>query len=199
MKELWGRVVNFIRNVQIVNASADDNTFKVYKVQYNGKEADIVSAEPFGFTSNMTPDTVCVSVAVDGDLSNRVLLGAYNTDRPVMAAGEVAVYQPLSSSIIHFTNAGSIDITGESDINLSASGTLNMTSGGDIDISTPGSVNLSLETIAIENSTAELIDLLSQINEGISAITVTTIAGASPINNLSTFIALQPQIDSFKE
>lgn len=69
---------------------------------------------------------------------------------------------------------------------------LKFVESGDIKISTNSK-------LSITNDTAELIDLISQLNAAVEAITVNTVNGSTPINNKATLTALQPLIDSFKE
>lgn len=68
-----------------------------------------------------------------------------------------------------------------------------------ITLKADGAVEIkSNSTIRIENNQVELIDLLGQLIDTINAITVNTVYGVSPINNIPDFQALKTQLDTLK-
>lgn len=68
-----------------------------------------------------------------------------------------------------------------------------------ITLKADGAVEIkSNTTIRIENNEVELIDLLGQLIDTINAITVNTVYGTSPINNIVDFQLLKTQLDTLK-
>ncbi len=56
-----------------------------------------------------------------------------------------------------------------------------------------------LDTIKIQNSQHELIDLLVQLNDALIAVTTHTVTGPQPFINRQTFIDLKPKLETFLE
>lgn len=62
-----------------------------------------------------------------------------------------------------------------------------------------GSVEIkSNSTVKIQNNQVELVSLLSQLVDTINSITVNTVYGPSPINNILDFTALKAKLDTLK-
>lgn len=76
--------------------------------------------------------------------------------------------------------------------------TFKLTKDGKITADTTA-VQIGTDTVAVTNTTGELLDLLTQCLQTISDTTVNTIYGVSPLNSKPAIDALITQIETFKE
>ena len=104
------KLQNLIRQARISATSADDQQFPVQQVEYLGKVADSIISFSYGVHGNIPKDTLVLIGTVQGDASNRVVLGVVPTDRPKMAPGETCVYHPPTGTIIHFLEDGDLNV-----------------------------------------------------------------------------------------
>ena len=167
---------------QISNSSKDDKQFPVQQVTSNGKNSDVTIMLPYGFHANMSVETLVTLLALGGDTSNTMAIGGHTEYRPKLKSGEVAVFHPDKKQEIIFKEDGNIFINAlDKDLQVEAK-----------------TLDAKIEKVSIKNDTAELIDLISQLNKAVSEITTPTITGPQAPINKPIFEALQPKIDSFK-
>lgn len=162
-------IKELLRLFRVTKGGTDADHLPVQQVEFMGNAADAFFVFPYGMSANVATDAIGVLLSVNGDEQSLAALATSAIDR----------IKGLKEGEVIFFHPKK-----KSFIKFSNSGNI------DIEVK---------EKIAIRNENEELIDLISQMNTAIAAITTNTMFGPTPINNLATFTALQPKIDSFKE
>lgn len=118
--DLLSRLKRVIRWARVTSAGNDTGRFPVQQVGYHGKVGDCLMIFPYGHHANLSPDSLVAMFAVEGDADNRAGIGYTPKIRPTLKNGEVAVYHPLTGTIIKFNEAGGININAIAPITIDA-------------------------------------------------------------------------------
>ena len=135
----------------------------------------------YGFTSHPLPGAEAAAIFIGGSRDHGLVIAV--DDRRFrlkeLAEGEVAIYTDEEDKI-HFKRGNKIEIkTGTIEFNTEKT-------------------DLNTNTIKIQNSSGELIQVLSDLVQAIMDATTVTMAGPQPLVN-PAFATLKSTIDSFKE
>lgn len=120
MSDLLSRIKRIVRWARITAAGGDSKSYPIQQVEYKGKVGDCLMVFPYGHHANLTPDSLVAMFAVEGDADNRAGIGWTPTIRPKLLEGEVAIYHPLTGTIIKFNQAGGININAVAEITVDA-------------------------------------------------------------------------------
>lgn len=111
---------NTIRYAKLSGDTENGGAVNKQRVEYFGKTADSVILFPYGVLANVPPENLGVMLAVQDNSDNRITMPMDVKALPTLEAGDVAVYSPVSKSIITIKASGDIEITGNDTININA-------------------------------------------------------------------------------
>lgn len=174
--DLVAKIRNMVSQVRVTKSSSDSEMFPSAQVSYHKKIVDMTRLVPYPLISNPAVDSLGVKLNIEGQEKNTVCIFHDPQNRlKNLKEGEGGIHNALTGAFVL------------------------LDADGNVHVFTDENVIIELNKLSIRNETAELIDLISQMNTAIEAITTNTTFGPTPINNKATFTALQPKIDSFKE
>ena len=120
MSGLLSRIKNIVRWARITVAGGDIASLPIQQVEYKGKVGDCLMVFPYGHHANLTENSLVAMFAMEGDANSRAGIGYTPDVRPTLKAGEVAIYHPLTGTIIKFNEAGGININAVAAITIDA-------------------------------------------------------------------------------
>lgn len=135
---------NLIKRTIVSRKTADTGQVPVSQVKWNGKTANIEVIWPYGLAGNLPVDSIVLTFNVMGQEENKAGIG--NTPKTRfknLEAGEVAVGNPVTGSVVKFLENGDIEVTCKNDQNVTITGDSNVTVGGDVNLTITGDVNVT--------------------------------------------------------
>ena len=104
------RYKNLVKFGVVTKKGSDTDQFPVQQVSYDGQPSDCFVLFPYGVHGNLSVDALMAVFSVEGDSANKIGIGGYTADRPIMADGESCIFHPPTGSLIHFKSGGILDI-----------------------------------------------------------------------------------------
>jgi len=135
---------NLIKRSIVTRKTADTGQFPIAQVSSNGKTANIETIWPYGLAGNLPVDSLVLTFNVLGQEENKAGIG--NTPKirfKNLKAGEVAVGNPVTGSVVKFLENGDIEVTCKNDQNVTITGDVNLTVGGDVNVTAAGNVSVT--------------------------------------------------------
>jgi hypothetical protein len=110
MKSLVTRMKGFLRWAAVSLASDDSGNYPVIQVRYFRKAANALQWTPYGLHCNAPVDTL-VQMFTAGNSEARVAFPGSPVGRPVLAVGEVVLYQPTTGASVLLKANGDIEVS----------------------------------------------------------------------------------------
>lgn len=104
-------IKNLLRWANITKKGDESANYPIQQVSYLGKVADAIMVFPYGIHANVPADNIALMFAVQGNEENRAAVPITGQGRPILEAGEVAIFNKSASSVIVLKSDGSVEIT----------------------------------------------------------------------------------------
>ena len=174
---------DFIRFGVVTNQVADTAQFPRTQLKYFNQVENVTVVYPYGYAANAPLNTLSVAVNVGSSDDTLSFPMSGNERKKDLLPGEVAVENQLTGSFFKFTENGDVEIYSQNEININNKGT--------------GKINIDEEgKLFIGNSNEELLTLMKEFIDEVSAILTNTSIGPQPPINKAAFISLSARIDS---
>lgn len=106
---MLSKIKNLIRLCRVTRSGDGEGQLPVQQVEFMGQVGDSIMVFPFGMHANVSEDALAVMFSIQGDAENRAAIGM-SESRPVLSAGEVAIYHPDTGAIVKMKSDGNIEL-----------------------------------------------------------------------------------------
>lgn len=138
VRTILNRITSIIKRSVLTLSSSDSGVTQVAQVSYLGKVANAELVSVYGLSSNAPVGSTVLLFNVQAQEENRAGIANYPGARfKNLKAGEVAVGNYVTKSVIKFLENGNIEITGKNDLNI------NITNDGNITIAGAATLNIT--------------------------------------------------------
>ena len=139
------QVSGIVRRSQITRVSGDVNSFQTAQISYMGRVSDTEILWPYGMYGNVPINSLCVTLAVNGQEENKVTLPSrsHKRIRRNLKAGEVGIGNFNTQSEVFFDADGNILIISKGDLVVTVVGNVtinaqNVTLGDKVNLGSGG-------------------------------------------------------------
>lgn len=165
MRSLINMIKNVVGFAKVTGGANNTAQFPVQQITYKGVTTESLCVFQYGTYANLPNDSLSVTFSIDGDESNKAMIGYTPQSRPDdLAQGEVAHYHPTTNSKVVFRNNGNVEIvvngdsstsvTGGQTVDITGTQTVNVS--GDSVITVDGDVNLTASNVNVDASETNL-------------------------------------------
>lgn len=158
-----GKIRNLIQRAVVTNPGDDSGEFPITQVGYNEKVVDAEVLNPYGLSTNLPIDSICIKLSINGQEENRTVIGYRHDLRPKdLKPGEVVIGNFLVGSTVKFDEDGNITEIAQGDKSVTFDSELNITGGtvkitADVEITGDVTITGNVETTGtLENNGVDI-------------------------------------------
>lgn len=172
-KDILNRISSSIKRAFISLAGNDESQFQTTQINYLGKTADMEVIYPYGLCGNPPPGSLVLLFNVQGQEENRAGIANLPNQRfNNLKAGEVALGNYLTTSVIKFLENGDIQVFCKNNNNITITQDANITIGGSATITCPeinitGNVNINGNLAVSGDTVSSGISLTGHVHTGV--------------------------------
>lgn len=179
-KDILNRISNGIKRAFVSLVGSDSEAFQTTQISYLGKTADTEVIYPYGLCGNPPTGSLVLLFNVQGQEENRAGIANLPNKRfKNLKAGEVAVGNYLTTSVVKFLENGNIEVFCQNNEIITITQNANITIGGSSTVNIVGTATINCPTTTINGDV--------NINGNLNVLGDSTSTGNTSINgSLST-------------
>jgi phage gp45-like len=150
IRDILNRITSLIKRSYVTLVGNDNDNFQTTQVTYLSKTANIEVIYPYGVCGNPPLGSLALTFNVQGQEENRAgIFNLPNQRFKGLKAGEVAIGNYLTGSVVKFLENGNIEVTGVNDEIVAITSNMQVTIGGSATVNITGTATVNCPTTTI--------------------------------------------------